>query len=79
MIRISIVIILVGLATGLVRGQQVIVTPEETDEILANPGMGWQTFHRTRAQDKNLPSWILKELSHPSTAQPGEDIQLAMK
>ena len=36
----------------------VTVTPKQTDEILANPGMGWQTFHRTRTQDKNLPSWI---------------------
>ncbi len=34
------------------------VSPEQTDEILANPGMGWQTFHRTRTQDKNLPAWI---------------------
>ena len=37
---------------------QVVVTPEETDEILANPGMGWETFHRTSKQDKSLPSWI---------------------
>ena len=36
----------------------VTVTPEETDEILANPGMGWETFHRTSKRDKNLPSWI---------------------
>ena len=36
----------------------VTVVPEETDEILANPGMGWETFHRTRVQDKNLPDWI---------------------
>ncbi len=41
-----------------VHGQQVVVTPEETGEILANPGMGWETFHRTAKQDKNLPSWI---------------------
>src|SRR3990172_9133745 len=41
----------------------VTVTPKESDEILANPGMGWQTFHRTSKQDKNLPSWI------PSTVQ----------
>jgi hypothetical protein len=34
------------------------VPPELTDEILANPGMGWQTFHRTASQDKNLPDWI---------------------
>ncbi len=34
------------------------VTPEETDEILANPGMGWETFHRTGKEDKNLPAWI---------------------
>ncbi len=34
------------------------VVPEETDEILSNPGMGWETFHRTMKDDKNLPSWI---------------------
>jgi hypothetical protein len=34
------------------------VRPEETDEILRNPGMGWETFHRTADEDKNLPSWI---------------------
>ena len=34
------------------------VVPDETDEILANPGMGWETFHRTAASDKNLPPWI---------------------
>jgi hypothetical protein len=36
----------------------VVVVPEETDEILANPGMGWETFHRTCKDDKNLPTWI---------------------
>lgn len=36
----------------------VTVTPEETNEILANPGVGWQTFHRTSNADRNLPSWI---------------------
>lgn len=36
----------------------VTVVPQETDELLANPGMGWQTFHRTRDKDKNLPSWV---------------------
>jgi hypothetical protein len=36
----------------------VTVTPEATDEILANPGVGWQTFHRTARQDRNLPDWI---------------------
>jgi hypothetical protein len=34
------------------------VTPEETNELLANPGIGWETFHRTSKQDKNLPGWI---------------------
>jgi hypothetical protein len=34
------------------------VVPEETDEILANPGMGWETFHRTANDDPNLPEWI---------------------
>ena len=39
-------------------GGLVTVTPEETDEILANPGIGWETFHRTSKADKNLPPWI---------------------
>ncbi len=34
------------------------VTPEETDELLANPGMGWQTFHCTGKQDRSLPAWL---------------------
>ena len=38
--------------------ETVTVVPEETDELLANPGMGWQTFHRTRDQDRNLPEWL---------------------
>lgn len=36
----------------------VVVVPEETDELLANPGIGWQTFLRTSRQDKNLPPWL---------------------
>ena len=40
------------------------VVPEETDEILANPGMGWETFHRTANNDKNLPSWILSTVHY---------------
>jgi len=35
-----------------------IVKPQVTDELLANPGMGWETFHRTSKADKNLPDWI---------------------
>jgi len=34
------------------------VVPKEASEILANPGMGWETFHHTAKQEKNLPSWI---------------------
>jgi len=56
--RLTLALLIVGLATGMARGQQVVVTPEETDELLANPGMGWETFHRTCKQDKNLPAWI---------------------
>jgi len=48
----------VSLATGQEEKRVITVVPEETDEILANPGMGWETFHRTSKQDKNLPSWI---------------------
>jgi hypothetical protein len=42
---------------------QVTVRPQETDEILANPSVGWETFHCTKDRDKHLPSWI------PSTIQ----------
>lgn len=34
------------------------ITPKESDAILANPDMGWETFHHTTANDRNLPSWI---------------------
>ena len=30
------------------------VQPKETDELLANPGMGWQTFHHFADDDANL-------------------------
>ena len=35
-------------------GPKVWVEPRETDELLANPGMGWQTFHKFADEDKNL-------------------------
>ncbi len=34
------------------------VRPAQTDAILANPCMGWETFHRTADRDPNLPNWI---------------------
>jgi len=49
--------------TAMAGDRQVVVKPEETDEILANPGIGWETFHHTSKQDRSLPSWI------PSTIQ----------
>lgn len=36
----------------------VTIHPVETGELLANPGMGWETFHRTQDKDRNLPEWI---------------------
>ena len=30
------------------------VVPKETDEILANPGMGWETFHKPAKQDEGV-------------------------
>jgi hypothetical protein len=38
---------------GLVR-----VAAEQSDEILANPGMGWETFLESQKSDLNLPAWI---------------------
>jgi len=43
---------------GRVNSEVVTVVPAQTDELLANPGMGWETFHRTRDKDKSLPDWI---------------------
>lgn len=34
--------------------QEMVVRPRESDALLANPGMGWQTFHRFADEDKNL-------------------------
>lgn len=66
--KISAVMLLaLGLLLLPVAGQQAEklarICPEETDEILANPGMGWETFHHTSKQDRSLPAWL------PSTIQ----------
>ena len=52
---ISIVVSMLGcyLATD-VDEAGVKVMPKETDELLANPHMGWQTFHRFADEDRNL-------------------------
>lgn len=50
-------------AGDLPAGPGLTVRPETTDELLANPGMGWQTFHHPARQDRNLPAWI------PSTVE----------
>ena len=41
-------------AWGEERREMVTATPRETDELLANPGMGWQTFYRLADEDPNL-------------------------
>jgi hypothetical protein len=35
-------------------GEMGVVRPTETDEVFANPGMGWQTFHCFADEDPNL-------------------------
>src|SRR5947209_11013069 len=32
----------------------VVAEPKESDALLANPGMGWQTFHTFADEDRNL-------------------------
>ena len=56
----AVVLLQLGWAAPALAGGDGLVTvvPETTDEILPNPGMGWQTFHRTADQDENLPAWI---------------------
>ena len=62
-VRIAAICGLLAWGASSLAEEQVIVKPEETDEILANPGIGWETFHQTSKQDKSLPKWI------PSTIQ----------
>jgi hypothetical protein len=50
-------------ATGQQKEGLVTVHPEETEEVFANPGTGWETFHRTSKADKSLPAWF------PSTVE----------
>jgi len=40
------------------------IVPEETDVVLANPGMGWETFGRPADKDKNLPDWITSTIHY---------------
>jgi Domain of unknown function (DUF4832)/Beta-galactosidase len=56
-------LLLVGLANALLLSPafpaepvsgKVKARPQETDALFANPGMGWQTFHRFADEDKNL-------------------------
>ena len=39
--------------TAMAEGRQVVVRPEETDKIRANPGIGWDTCHVTLR-----PTWL---------------------
>jgi hypothetical protein len=34
--------------------RRVVREPQETDELFANPGMGWQTFHTFADEDRHL-------------------------
>lgn len=60
------VLLWISMSPAVTAGQELVeqhdrivtVVPEQSDAILANPGMGWQTFHRTSKTDQNLPSWI---------------------
>lgn len=44
--------------------REIKIRPEEIDDILSNPGVGWQTMSRMANQDKNLPSWIPSRVSY---------------
>jgi len=66
---IAVVLMCVPLCVASGRGKDtseslVTIRPQETEELLANPGIGWQTFGRTRDKDKNLPDWIPSTLHY---------------
>ena len=46
------------------RAESITILPEETDAVLANPGMGWETFGRPADKDKNLPDWITSTIHY---------------
>jgi len=59
--RVAAWVVSLLIAAGLCSGQaqakeakMVRVQPRESEELLANPGMGWQTFHHFADDDKNL-------------------------
>lgn len=43
---------------------RVVVQPEQTDEMLANPDIGWETFGYTATKDRNLPNWLPSSLCY---------------
>jgi hypothetical protein len=51
-----VLVLAAGLAAAAEEGQpqMVEVTPQESDELLANPGMGWETFYRAALDDPQL-------------------------
>jgi hypothetical protein len=42
----------------------VVCAPRATDELLANPGIGWETFGTTRDRDAHLPDWIPSTIAY---------------
>ena len=54
--------ILIGLAAMVVMMSSTMAqtkfTPREIDDLLPNPDIGWETFHHTAANDRNLPKWL---------------------
>ena len=45
-------------ATAVAAEPAVVIKPQETSELLANPGIGWETFGYPAKADKNLPAGI---------------------
>ncbi|MCX7817660.1 MAG: DUF4832 domain-containing protein [Kiritimatiellae bacterium] len=48
----------VAVPLGASAADAVVVRPTEIPDLLPNPHMGWQTFHRTARSDRALPPWI---------------------
>lgn len=46
------------LLLGLAAADTVTVHPTPSDEVLANPHLGWETFHRPATADRTLPAWL---------------------
>lgn len=51
---VFVLMIVLSFSLSALAAEQVVFTPKKIDSLLANPGMGWQTFHKFADDDPSL-------------------------